>query len=221
MFMRTTSAIAFAALLAAVPAMAQTETESTITPDPAVATDLAVPVDAAILEGYTQTDIGGVTAEELQGVDVYDPSGSKVASLHDVTFGTDRTVTGIVMDVGGFMGIGKHRVELTADQVELYRNADNDMRALVTLTQDELKALPEFEASSDTDTASETYESDMGTVAEPAPADPMAAPDVVEPVDPVDPGMAPAPMDPAISPTPDSLDHPAIEEPADGATTTE
>lgn len=116
-----------------------------------MATDVA-PADGApdhvlvVPEGYLLTELVSVTADELKGVDVLDPEGNKIAEIADVAIGGDAKVTGVITDVGGFLGMGEHRVSLSPDQVALYKNADNDLRAYVSMTKDELKALPKYEA---------------------------------------------------------------------------
>lgn len=157
--------------LLAVPALAQTTAETPATtaettaptmeatpaapaevPAAPAAVTPAAPADgiSAIVvevpEGYILTEPASVTADELKGVDIYDPTGNKIAEIADVAIGGDSKVTGIITDVGGFLGLGEHRISLAPDQVAVYKNADNDLRAYVSLTKDELKAMPKYEA---------------------------------------------------------------------------
>ncbi|TWI28234.1 PRC-barrel domain protein [Paracoccus sulfuroxidans] len=92
------------------------------------------------------TELTSVTADQLKGVDIYDQTDAKIAEIADLVIGSDDKVTGIVTDVGGFLGMGEHRISLGPDQVAIYKNADNDIRAYVSMTKDELKALPKYEA---------------------------------------------------------------------------
>ncbi|WP_312530440.1 PRC-barrel domain-containing protein [Paracoccus sp. (in: a-proteobacteria)] len=129
-----------------------------VTPDPAptapdASTDTAMtpmgtPADVVISvpEGYVLTEVATMTGDQLKGVDIYDSSDKKIAEIADVVIGPDNSVTGIVTDVGGFLGMGEHRVSLAPDKVSVYKNADNEMRAYVSMTKDELKALPTYEA---------------------------------------------------------------------------
>lgn len=114
--------------------------------EPMVTTPAAGAVTVAVPEGYTMTELTAVTADQLKGVDIYDPMDAKIAEIADVVIGDGDKVTGIVTDVGGFLGMGEHRVSLSPEQVTIYKNADNAMRAYVAMTKDELKALPKFEA---------------------------------------------------------------------------
>lgn len=136
----------------ATPTLAQTTTETpapeATTTAPVVA-DPAAPAAGTIVvkapDGYTVIDFGAVTADQLKGVDIYDPSDAKVAEIADVVIGAGDKVTGIVTDVGGFLGLGEHRISLSPDRIAIYKNADNDLRAYVSMTKDELKALPKYE----------------------------------------------------------------------------
>ncbi|RRH70099.1 PRC-barrel domain-containing protein [Falsigemmobacter faecalis] len=98
-------------------------------------------------EGYVFTEVGTVTADELKGVNIYDPEGKDVGEIADVQIGATNSVEKIITDVGGFLGMGEHRVALDPAQIQVYKNSDNDMRAYVSMTKDELKALPKFEAN--------------------------------------------------------------------------
>lgn len=145
---------------------AETTTETTpaapaVEPAPAPAADPAAPAaDPAapaastmaepetaikVPEGYVMTELMTVTGDELKGVDIYDMTDSKIAEIADVQIGPDSKVNGIVTDVGGFLGLGEHRILLAPDQVTVYKNADNEIRAYVSMTKDELKALPKYE----------------------------------------------------------------------------
>ncbi|TRW92046.1 hypothetical protein FNJ84_21270 [Paracoccus sp. M683] len=128
---------------AEVPAATTTEAPAASTAVPSAGSaDMALVVP----EGYMMTELTSVTGDQLKGVDIYDPADSKIAEIADVVIGSDDKVTGIVTDVGGFLGLGEHRVSLSPDQVAIYKNADDDIRAYVSMTKDELKALPKYEA---------------------------------------------------------------------------
>lgn len=167
MRIKTITAVAIAGLMSAAPVWAQTattdaaptETAPEVQTAPAMDTTAPVVEDAAPLavtpaaegelivevpEGYILTEITTVTTEELKGVDVYHSADEKVGKIGDIEIGADNSVAHVIVDVGGFLGMGEHRVALTPEQVQIYKNADNVLRAHVALTKDELKALPEF-----------------------------------------------------------------------------
>ena len=126
-------------------AAAQAQTPVTPVAPAAGAAAPAVVIDAP--EGYVFTEVSSIAAGDLKGVKVFDAEGNDVASIADVVIGATNGIEQVITDVGGFLGIGEHRVALSPSQVQLYKNTDNDLRAYVTLTKDELKALPKYEAA--------------------------------------------------------------------------
>ncbi|MFC0278698.1 PRC-barrel domain-containing protein [Falsigemmobacter intermedius] len=121
--------------------------QTAVTPAAPGAAATAPAIVIAAPEGYVFTEVGSITADDLKGVNIYDAEGKDVGEIADLQIGTDNAVSKIITDVGGFLGMGEHRVALDPSQIQVYKNADNDLRAYVTLTKDELKALPKFEAN--------------------------------------------------------------------------
>ncbi len=98
-------------------------------------------------EGYSEvTDWTAVTADQLMGATLYAADGSNIGSVSDLVLSEQGPVQGVVADVGGFIGIGTHRVNLGHDQVTLYRDEGGTVIAATTLSADALKALPAWEA---------------------------------------------------------------------------
>ena len=86
------------------------------------------------------------TAERLTGASAYTPEGEDIATVEELLLDADGKATHVVMDVGGFLGIGSRKVAIEIDQVEImWNDADNDVRIQVPMTEDELNALPEYQ----------------------------------------------------------------------------
>lgn len=86
------------------------------------------------------------TAERLTGANAYTPEGEDIATVEELLLDADGKATHVVMDVGGFLGIGSRKVAIEIDQVEImWNDADNDVRIQVPMTEDELNALPEYQ----------------------------------------------------------------------------
>lgn len=86
-----------------------------------------------------------------------------VGEVNDVFLSRDGTVDGVLVDIGGFLGMGEHRVLVDMSQVKFVADrstADdpNDYFLVVTATEDALKAAPQ-------------YQDAAAPVAETAPAD--------------------------------------------------
>lgn len=119
------------------------------TTPPAVTATPATPTAPAITvtvpEGYTAVmDWSGYTLDQLKGADVHGPAGEKVGNVEDVVVGADGKVTGIVADIGGFLGIGSHRAEISGTHAAVYTNADGKAIVATDMTKDALKSLPAY-----------------------------------------------------------------------------
>lgn len=77
----------------------------------------------------------------LEGATIYgadDHKVGKVSHLH----GTGSTAL-VVIDVGGFLGIGSKPVGVPLEQLSFMRDEDGDVHAVTAWTKDELKEMPE------------------------------------------------------------------------------
>ena len=131
-----------AAMLASGPAMLTSAFAQTADAPAAPAAVVGLP------DGYVYVESTKITGDELKGIHLYDLAGDKIAKVEDIVIGPDAKVAGVLVDVGGFLGLGAHKVELKPDQLQVYKDAEGkDMRAYTPLTKDELKALPEYKGA--------------------------------------------------------------------------
>ena len=97
-------------------------------------------------EGYVQID-SPPTADMLIGADVYGAHGDSIGQVEDAVIGENDTVTYLVLDIGGFLGIGSHTVALEMQDLTLYHNAEDDsLRVHTPMTEEQLESLPEYES---------------------------------------------------------------------------
>lgn len=113
-------------------------TETAEAPADTATTGMALP------EGYTAMDRAGLTAELLTGADVRDASDASIAEVQDLVLTADGQVTDVVLDVGGFLGIGAKRVAIPMDQLTVAQAEGGAVRLWVNMTKDQLEALPEY-----------------------------------------------------------------------------
>lgn len=66
-----------------------------------------------------------------------------IGDIDDILIAADGSVDGYVADIGGFLGIGAKRVLLEPEQLHLMQSGDEFYFA-TNFTEDELKALPDF-----------------------------------------------------------------------------
>ena len=77
----------------------------------------------------------------LDGATIYGPGDEKIGSVAHV-HGSGSTAK-VVIDVGGFLGIGAKPVAVPATDIDFMRDEDGDVHAVTTWTKDQLKDMPE------------------------------------------------------------------------------
>lgn len=84
---------------------------------------------------------GELTEANVVGATIYGPGDETVGSishLHGSGPGAQ-----VVVDVGGFLGIGAKPVALSLSQLNFMRDEDGNVHATTSLTKDQAKDLPE------------------------------------------------------------------------------
>ena len=78
-------------------------------------------------------------------VDAVPEDWERIAAIGDVVLGSDGQVRGVLVDVGGFLGLGARRVMLNMDSVSIATHADGSaVFAVIHATREDLEAAPEF-----------------------------------------------------------------------------
>ena len=72
---------------------------------------------------------------------VYDSHDEKIGEVEDLIITPQKAVSYLIVDVGGFLGMGGHRVAIPAGQLQ----QEGDKMVLPGATKEALKALPKFE----------------------------------------------------------------------------
>ncbi len=95
-------------------------------------------MDHALHERLAATEL---TEENLIDATIYGPDDETVGSVsHLHGSGTGAQV---IVDVGGFLGIGAKTVALPVSQLDFMRDENGNIHATTSLTKDQAKALPE------------------------------------------------------------------------------
>lgn len=96
-------------------------------------------------DGLLAVDVAAITADDLQGARVYGHEEDWIGDINTVVMSDDGQISHVVIDVGGWLGIGVYQVALGFDQVDLRRDGDNGaIYAYVDYSQEELEAMPEW-----------------------------------------------------------------------------
>ncbi|WP_279479995.1 PRC-barrel domain-containing protein [Aureimonas sp. SK2] len=114
--------------------MAATNNETTAsTTGTAPAANVGTPVTGADL-----------TADNLIGTSVYGPDNQTIGSIGDIALTPEGQVDAVIVDVGGFLGIGAKPVAVAMDNLQFMRDSGGSLTLTTQFTQDQLRNAPEF-----------------------------------------------------------------------------
>jgi hypothetical protein len=82
-----------------------------------------------------------LTPDMLEGATIYDAEDHKVGTVSHV-HGMG-AASQIIVDVGGFLGIGAKPVSVPVSELDFMRDEDGEVHAVTTWTKDALEAMPE------------------------------------------------------------------------------
>lgn len=89
-----------------------------------------------------------LTSQNLDGVTVYGPNDQGIGKVGDIALTNDGRVDAIVVDVGGFLGIGSKPVAVAMDNLQFMRDTNGTLNVYTQFTEDQLKSAPEFNRES-------------------------------------------------------------------------
>ncbi|MBO6640254.1 MAG: PRC-barrel domain-containing protein [Roseitalea sp.] len=96
--------------------------------------------------GYMVADPVDLTSETLTGARVYDVNDEDIGEVSELILTDDGTIENVIIDVGGFLGIGEKRVAATYNELSILRSDDGgSFRVYIDATQESLDAQPTYE----------------------------------------------------------------------------
>ena len=126
-----------------------TEADADAAADTEVADGAAAPVGGAPMierDGYMAADLEALTTEDLTGARIYGINDEDIGEVGELLLSEDGMITDVIVDIGGFLGIGEKSVSIGMDQLTILRqDGGDDVRVYVDSTQEALEALPEYE----------------------------------------------------------------------------
>jgi sporulation protein YlmC with PRC-barrel domain len=139
---------------AAAPAPATTDQNAVTTTVPEITDEPAADQSAGAMTAAPSTTppeaaiepaagMSGLRASEIIGADVNTPDGTRIGEISEVIVKSDGSVNGVIVDVGGFLGIGEHPVLLSWSDLHFAGNADA-VAASTSLSKEQLTGLPAY-----------------------------------------------------------------------------
>jgi hypothetical protein len=114
----------------------------------------SAPSDSASLAGDTPQFLSKQErtdwlASNLIGVSVNNASNENIGSITDLISDESGKVIGVIVGAGGFLGIGQKDVAIRFEDLKLSRDENDDVTALVNISQDTLASAPDYETLSE------------------------------------------------------------------------
>ncbi len=96
-------------------------------------------------EGYAMAEADQIVAEELDGHTVYGMNDEDIGDISELVLSSDGQVENVIIDVGGFLGLGEKPVMVDFDQLAVMREeGGDDIRVYIDSTQDELEQMERY-----------------------------------------------------------------------------
>ena len=103
--------------------------------------------EETIIPEQAETQLLG---EDLMGAKVFGRDGEEVGAVEDLILDEQQKITGVVVGVGGFLGIGKKEVGVDWEQAKLVESADTGTKMItIGLTKADLEAAPDFKTKAE------------------------------------------------------------------------
>jgi sporulation protein YlmC with PRC-barrel domain len=137
--------------MAAAPADDMTDDGMAATDDMTTDTD---PTETAAIDPSTldTVDAAGISADDFIGTTVYGANDENIGSINDVILSQEGSVEAVIIDVGGFLGIGAKSVAVSMDNLSFLADGDGEFYLYTEFTQEQLEAQPEYDESTYADT---------------------------------------------------------------------
>lgn len=92
---------------------------------------------------YVTTKPADTMSSKLVGASVYNNQNEKIGEVEDLVIDNGKTISGVVVSVGGFLGMGEHYVLIDPASMVM-SNKSGTMTVMVDTSKDNLKAAPSF-----------------------------------------------------------------------------
>ncbi len=96
-------------------------------------------------DGYEMAEANQVVAEELTGHTVYGMNDEDIGEISELVLSSDGQVENVIIDVGGFLGLGEKPVLVNFDELAVMREQNgDDIRVYINSTEDELEEMERY-----------------------------------------------------------------------------
>jgi sporulation protein YlmC with PRC-barrel domain len=90
-------------------------------------------------------DVATISAQELMNATVYGADNENVGEVGDVILSQDGKIDAVVLDVGGFLGLGEKPVAIGFDGLDIRKDANGALFVYTRFTKEQLEAAPQYD----------------------------------------------------------------------------
>lgn len=115
-------------------------------------------METAAIDRSTLTEVdmsAGVSAENFIGTTVYGADEENIGEVGDVILTDDGSVDAVIVDVGGFLGIGEKQVAISMDELNFMQDEGENFYLYTSFSQEQLEAQPAYDESTFADARDE------------------------------------------------------------------
>lgn len=96
-------------------------------------------------DGYSQVEPTDLTAEDLTGARLYGTNDEDIGEVSELILADDGSIDKVILDIGGFIGIGEKSIAVQLDELQIMRpDGGDDVRVYIEATQEQLEQQPEY-----------------------------------------------------------------------------
>jgi sporulation protein YlmC with PRC-barrel domain len=96
----------------------------------------------------TEMPVGEIRGDDLKGATVYGANDAKVGEIGDVVLTPDKKTDAVIVNVGGFLGIGEKEVAVGLDNLKFMTDKNGKKYLYTTFTKEQLEAQPAYDKGS-------------------------------------------------------------------------
>ena len=106
---------------------------------------------AADKSSMSAIDPGKIASQDLVGTTVYGANDERVGEIGNIVLTKDSKVDAVLLDVGGFLGMGEKEVAVGMDKLKFMEDKNGKRYLYTNFTKDQLKAQPAYDKTTWTD----------------------------------------------------------------------
>ena len=96
-------------------------------------------------EGFAMVPANEIAVTDLEGSTVYGINDERIGDIGDIMVDDQGQIQNVVVEVGGFLGIGEKPVAIPFDQMSVLRSEAGEVRVFIEATEEQLESMQEVE----------------------------------------------------------------------------